>query len=86
MRLTIPCGTWPRRFRIVIEDQIINIFWASGNGVERVSPLALLRSKGMTSVALFAGWCVEDFGDMMKDCVGVMAGFGRRKFLSVVRV
>ncbi len=40
----------------------------------------------MTSVTSFAGCCIEDSGEIMKDCVGVRAGFGRRKFLAVVRV
>jgi hypothetical protein len=39
----------------------------------------------MTSVVFFAGCRVEDSGERRKDCVGVRAGFGWRKFLTVVR-
>ena len=44
------------------------------------------RLNRLTSVDLFAGCRVEDSGERRKDCVGVRAGFGWRKFLAVVRV
>jgi hypothetical protein len=50
------------------------------------SPFAVRRLNRTAFVVLLAGCRVEDSGERRKDCVGVRAGFGWRKFLAVVRI